>query len=363
MVQTRNAIDNLFNYQDEHIYLPGSSDMFYLKQIGQYYFLTNKRTGKTYNDTGEAPKEEFHSIDVEKYILGLAGGANYVEKKYDFYSTYAEADLADMRDAICVYGAEFHSRFVEDVIEYVFLNLTVGSKDGKYHEFYYKMLYYYDTVGLVLFANSVKEYVYEEYKDYIAEAPQEIEVSRETRQIVNMTMRQLRLPCSWCPDAAKEEYVFSLKNALSRSIGAGKADPAMLPVGHFLRKEVRLFIPSKGWYGDKKYVKPATKWVENPIIVGMNIKSDTGLHVRFKLREPHASKSEKDGRTTKTGVQCGTMSKKVLEKICKDLGAVYTNTAVATMCDAIKTRLLYLELVERYAGSNIKYMYSQFEDA
>jgi hypothetical protein len=297
--------------------------------------------------------------------LGLAGGANYSEKKHDFYTTYAEADLVDMRDAICVYGAEFHSRFVEDVIEYVFLNSTTGTTDSK-HQFYYKMLYYYDTVGLILFASGVKEYVYSTYADYILEPPETAdtaELSRETRQIVNMTMRQLRAPCGWCPDSAKESYAASMKKALSRGTGAGKVDPDFLPVGHFLRKEVRLYVPTRGWYADKKYAKPFTKWAENPIIIGMNTKSDTGLHVRFKLREPHKLKGERDGRTTKTGVQCGTMSKKALEKICKDLGAVYADTAVATMCDAIKTRLLYLELVERYAGSNIKYMYNQFEEA
>ena len=358
-----NIIDSLFNHQDVNIYTPNSPDIYYLQQKEDFYFLVNRRTGNVYSGVDEVDTSKAHSVDIEKYIISMSGGINYPEKRHDFVNTYKDVDLNSMRDAVCTYGAEFHSRFVEDVIEYVFMHLTSGTIDETNHEFYYKMVYYYDTLGLILFASSVKENVYEIYKDYLDETlDTREEISRGTRQITNMMLRQMRImSCDWCPDIAKKEYQTSIQKSLNKTRSA-KVDPDILPVGHFMRPVLRFYHPIDGWYSDDKYVKPSTTWKENPVIIGMNVKSDTGLHIKFKLRAPHKKEvRKKDGRTLKTGVQCNTISKKNLIDICKRIGAVYDNVLVSALCDAIRTRLLYLELVERYAGSNIKYMYNQFE--
>jgi hypothetical protein len=103
--------------------------------------------------------------------------------------------------------------------------------------------------------------------------------------------------------------------------------------------------------------------VENPIIIGYQVKSKTGIHVRFKLRKPiQQIKIYKDARLIEKGSICSTRSKKNLLHICKQLNIkIDEKKSIHVICREIKARLLYLELVERSKGTSIKFFYSHFE--
>ena len=55
------------------------------------------------------------------------------------------------------------------------------------------------------------------------------------------------------------------------------------------------------------------EWKENNIIIGYDVKSETGIYIRFKIRSPiHTIKKFKDTRKIEKGSTCNSKSKNFL---------------------------------------------------
>ena len=86
--------------------------------------------------------------------------------------------------------------------------------------------------------------------------------------------------------------------------------------------------------------------------------------MRFKLRSPVQTRVvQSDARLMEKGSMCATKSKEFLTGLCKKLNIVVEEgVSVAKMCSEISARLMYLELLERSNGTNVKFFYTHFEE-
>jgi hypothetical protein len=251
------------------------------------------------------------------------------------------------------------------------------------------MLYYYDIIGLVIFADTAKEYIFRQYERYLlpskfvekrlkqieerTSSREQVSAERDKQNLLNSIARNIsKSSCEWCPKITKELYTRSLGKSLERFTAVKKSKPSktdikvnadILPIGHLLQKYPRFYTPDKGWFESPEYLVNKTQWVENPIIIGYNVKSKTGIHVRFKLRNPVQSiKIYEDARLIEKGSICSTRSKEFLLQLSKKLQIkADPASSITVLCNQIKARLMYLELMERARGSKLKFFYSHFE--
>lgn len=385
-------LDLLFNPFDKRLSLP-SGDEAAIYQYDKYYmiFPVVENNINLYVDVPyrEIENTEVIEGDVYEYLKKEYLNFNYKETFLIFKKKYNNFPFEQLTGAVCEYGINFHLRLIENCIQYIFDSWTDWSTDKtEFHNFYFKMLYYYDVLGLVIFADTAKGYIYDMYSPYILEHPpekskyeevnklrqsQKIIETRHNRNVLNAMARNIeKSACEWCPQITKELYNKNLKNSLHRfsllkktKKNIVRVNPDLLPIGHFISDAPRFYHPDRGYFESPEYIHMIEEWKENSIIIGYNIKSSTGIHVRFKLRKPiHKLTKHKDSRKTETGTICSTKSKPFLVNLSKQLNIkVKDKQSVSELCNNIKGRLMKLELIERAKGTRIKYFYSHFEKA
>jgi hypothetical protein len=380
-------IDKIFDPMDKRLILPGGQ-FASITQIGDFYILfpVNEKSMQIHIDVPYRNIKNFKATKAHilPYLENASINSNFNDKRNSFYLKYKTTRIEHLSDAVCDYGVDFHVMFVEDCISYIFNSWTDWNiEKSKYHDFYFKMLYYYDIIGLIIFADTAKEFIYNEYNDYILEPTPEqakgvlndknkyYNEDRGKRNLLNALARNIsKSTCDWCPKVTKELYEHSLNKSLHRfslikknQRKLIKVPPENLPIGHFLQKTPRFYHPDRGWFSSPEYLINKIKWVENPIIIGYNVKSKTGIHVRFKLRNPiQQIKIYSDARLIEKGSICSTRSKSSLIHICKKLKVkINSKSSITKICTEIKSRLMYLELIERSRETNLKFFYSHFE--
>jgi hypothetical protein len=185
------------------------------------------------------------------------------------------------------------------------------------HEFYFKMLYYYDLLGLVMWAYTCKPRVFKEYtkyaipvkaKDIKLKALSKYEKRKEelddvspddtsdlaTSGVINMLKSSINKSSNmWIPREFREQYDKTVKESLDLFTGRrkknkyiNKTTALLLPIGHYISKFPKIYHPEKGWSEDPIYVQKEQQFIENDIIVGYDDRSATGVHIRFKIRNP-----------------------------------------------------------------------------
>jgi len=385
-------VDKIFDPMDKRFILSNRS-IGAITQIGDYYMLLPLEDGvlrKHIDMVYRSHIEYDHSyVDIKKYLKQTSNKFNYNTKKHNFKIKYENNQIEQLSEAVCDYGVDFHVMFIEECISYIFNSWTDWSTDkSDFHDFYFKMLYYYDIIGLVIFADSVKEFIFKQYETYLLPSKfmekrkkemedaqynsKQISEERTKINLLNLISRNIsKSSCTWCPQVTKEIYTRSLGDSLERfslikkstSTKIVKIKPNLLPIGHFLQKYPKFYHPNKGWFSSPGYLVNKTKWVENPIIIGYNVKSKTGIHVRFKLRTPVQNiEIHEDARLIEKGSTCSHRSKHFLLELSKKLNIKVDNkSSITVLCNEIKARLMYLELIERSKGTNIKFFYSHFE--
>jgi hypothetical protein len=388
-----NIVDKLFDLVDKRFIMPDRS-ITVITQVGAFYMLLPLE-GNNVKKHVDLPYRNYTSnkmekVNVTKYLENAAANFNYHDKRSSFKKKYCDVPIEKLSDAVCDYGVDFHVRFIEDCIRYIFNIWTDWNMDkSDFHEFYFKMLYYYDIIGMVIFAHTSKEYIFNLYGDYvlptnfIEKRRKEIDLvssnkgkisdERDKQNLINLIARNIsKSSCDWCPQVTKELYEKSLGESLERFSlvkkykkhkNTTKVNPDILPIGHFLQNIPKFYHPDKGWFSSPEYMVEKNQWVENPIIIGYNVKSKTGIHVRFKLRKPvQQIKIHKDARLIEKGSICSTRSKTFLLDLCKKLKIdVDLKAPITKICNEVKVRLMYLELLERSRGSRVKFFYSHFE--
>ena len=88
------------------------------------------------------------------------------------------------------------------------------------------------------------------------------------------------------------------------------------------------------------------------IVIGYDEKSKTGVHVRFKIRNPIQNvKQYKDTRKIEKGSVCNSKSKEYLFDVARQLKIdIPSKLNVGTLCDIIRARLIRNEIEERKIG-------------
>jgi hypothetical protein len=196
------------------------------------------------------------------------------------------------------------------------------------------------------------------------------EFLRQAGKCLKSTIKKSR--CDWLPSDQKRKFYKSLTATIELAHSdaktfAKKGVPAnILPVGHFMKKIPRFYHPESGWYEVPDYVNTTIiRWKENPIIVGYDEKSRTGVHVRFKIRNPIQNVRQfKDTRKIEKGSVCSSKSKEYLFDIARKLKIdIPPKLNVGTLCDIIRARLIKNEIEERKKpDSNIKWFYHYFDN-
>lgn len=400
-----------------------------ISQVGQYYILfpisANGSEIKTPIIDIEMPyrnviSEQGVFIDVMQYLEDRPVLEDYVSKKQRFKTKYLGKTIEEMQGAICDYGADFHQALLEESILYAFQLWTTGfapkppkdSQSESLHDFYFKMLAYYDLIGLIIWASGAKKTVLDRYRTYItkpiklykldiakitasknkdktemeklgivyndemissdtdtSESENELNKSDIVR-ILKSTIKKSR--CDWLPTDQKRKFYKSLTATIELSHNeaktfAKKGIPAnILPIGHFMKKIPRFYHPESGWYEVPDYVNTTIiRWRENPIIIGYDEKSRTGVHVRFKIRNPIQNvKQYKDTRKIEKGSVCSSKSKEYLFDVARQLKIdIPSKLNVGTLCDIIRARLIKNEIEERKKpDSNVKWFYHYFDN-
>lgn len=378
-------MDKIFDPVDKRFVMQNGSTHV-ICQVDQYYMLLplEDDSVRMHIDTPYRTFDESKDtkVSISKYLETASVNFNYNDKREKFYTKYRAVSIEHLTEAVCDYGVDFHIKFIEDCISYVFLCWVDWTTDkSKYHDFYFKMLYYYDIIGLVIFAHTAKEYIYKIYEQYTinVEHPKTTSVKyknngeeRDKINLLNSITRSIsKSTCEWCPQVTKKMYEHSLNKSLERftqlkqhtHVQKIKVPADILPIGHFLQEYPKFFHPERGWFSSPEYLIDKHQWIENPIIIGYHVKSKTGIHVRFKLRNPIQDiKIHKDSRLIEKGSICSTRSKESLLNLCTRLKIpIEKKTSITKICREIQARLMYLELVERSKNSLIKFFYSHFE--
>ena len=398
-------IDRLYDTNDKIITLPGGQDSIIIpiaNDIKQYYILfpVNYDTNEPDIDL-ELPyrvvkQEQQQTINMNNFVKTKRIDFDYDDKKKIFYRRYQDISIDNMENIVCEYGTTFHIKFLEECIEYVFRAWTDPNLEkNTMHEFYFKMLYYYDLLSLVMWAYTTKPKVFKDYtkyaipvkaKDIKLKVLNKYEKRKEeledispddnsdisTSGIINLLKTSLnRTSNIWIPAEFREHYDKTVDESLRLFAGkikknknVNKVSAQLLPIGHYISKFPRIFHPEKGWTEDPTYSQIEENFIENDVIIGYDDRSASGVHIRFKLRPPVQNiKKYKDSRQIMRGTVCKSKSKPELYAIAKKLDIMIPDkTNVEDLCSMIRSKLIRLELKERVKKSKIKWFYWHFED-
>jgi hypothetical protein len=315
------------------------------------------------------------SINIQEYLLYDAK-TNYYEKRDKFIKKWENIDIRNLELSFCDYGTSFHKKFAQECIEYIF-NIWTNPLQSKspYHLFYFKMLYFYDLRKIIIWAHTLSNKEFENYKKwaipYNEKLNEEKDTDKSTSGLINLIKTSINHDkVEWISTGMVNDFNSKIKESLELFEGSKrkkntktKVPANYLPVGHFIGNTPKFYNPDKSekWYNNMSYLEKTKQYKENSIIIGYDDKSKSGLNVKFKLRTPIQNiKQYKDSRQIEKGAVCSTKSKQFLKQISKQLGlkdSDYIKSNIDELCKKIRNRLIYYELKERQKNSNIKYFY------
>jgi hypothetical protein len=332
---------------------------------------------------------------------------SYYQMKYKFYQQFKDIPINQMPTTVELYDLDFHVHLVEDAIRYVFnIYTNADIPFSELHTFYFKMLYFYDRLEMILFADQIEDSKYfEYYKPYITHANIKYGLhtgDNKTRKILEEDYKYnpFLFTSIYYSETEDEPQPFNIgrlneflgKRSESHIAHAKLADmnlntaidhyqlaknakitkvfSNLLPVGHFLTTNLestsfqstvmpKLYIPtSEGGPAQKLWLR-ATDFMtsvlqihekENDILIGYYEKNPFGIDVKFKLRPPmHKIAQYEDSRLIERGSVCSTRHKDDLLIFAKQLqlADITKSSSIKEICMAIKLELMHLEMKER----------------
>jgi len=177
-----NILDKIFNPNDKIINFPNNNQKYVIVPIydnkknefrkQNFYVLLPFNNVNIPKIDIEIPYRinnvnEGLTININSFIQNKKEDFDYDDKKIIFINKWSNISIENMENAICEYGATFHIKLLEECIEYVFNAWTspdIIKSDN--HNFYFKMLYYYDLLQLVIWAYTCKPKIFNNYTKY-----------------------------------------------------------------------------------------------------------------------------------------------------------------------------------------------------
>lgn len=393
-------LDRLFNTDDKFIYNNGINSV--ISVHGEYLILLPydnilyepMKYTELQNRNFKIGREL--KININNFLYKNQNIVNYDDKKKRFYTKWLNTPINELELAVCDFGTDFHKQFLEETIEYIF-NVWTNNKIKKHqmHNFYFKMISYYSMRKIVLWGNNLKANTFNKYSKYmyikdvildkkVNNTKKYLDIKIDNKEkndtsssgILNMLKSSInQSDLNWISTGMRNKCNEELENSLKLFDGIykkkihinkiEKVDAALVPVGHFLSNVPRLYIPELNWYDSPEYLHNDMIYVENNKIIGYDERSEKGIHIRFKIRNPIQNiKQFKDSRLIEKGAVCSTKSKEYLKDVAKIIGIKFTQTKfnVSQLCRDIRTRLIYLELKERMNKTNVKWFYFIYEN-
>lgn len=369
-VENATVQDILFNSVDKRIILYGNIQAV-IKMIGDYLIAFPLVDGNVHIGVDNPYRNVNNSCDkylnISMFMKNLMSKKMYEDTKIEFMEKYGKVPFNDMGKVLGEFNMDFHIKFTEEIIENIYNIWTnQGTKISKvYGEFYFKMLYFYDSNSIIAWMDSVSDQIREMY-DFtrnISEnkmLPDKVDESARGR-LTQLTRKLESSGCSWCPSTTLNRFNKAIEKSKTFLTNRENASEDMIPIGHYLEEQPKFFHPQRGWI---IVPEPKKKWVENDIVIGFDSRSVNNIFTKFKLRNPsHKIKSQSDARLMERGMLCSSKYKKYLFSLAEKIGIedIKHNSNTNSICNEIRSRLIFLELTERAKGSDIKYFYNQHE--
>lgn len=360
------ALDSLIYKQDHQVFKPvfmdneiiHINDSYYtIVHYDEFYYLANYdiENKEILIDVESYSRQSFqlkpNNYSIKEYIFHDSRN-NYVNKKERFINQWTIIDIKNMKGAIYSFGAEFHSRFIEEVISDIFLYYTKG-KSTKNISFYLKMLEYYELFNIIAYVGNAKKQIAKKFENLVTYAGIKQDNS------ANLIKEKIAASSpTWISTGMVKKYNDRINYKVK-----GKVRADYLPIGHFFSEQPRFFI-NGAWITCPEYFN-SSEFKENDFLIGYEERSDSYMDIKFKIRSPiHHIKKHADQRLIERGSGCTTKNKKELIAICNKLNIKHTDrNSTHDLCDRIKMELMYREMKARSSGSNIKWFYMFFENA
>jgi len=377
-------IDNLFNPDEKFIY-DTNNNLNIIVYINKYYllipYIKEKNALNFYdninvdldilyrNNIYTAKKE----IDLNDYINNTNINNFTIIKKY-FINKYYNVQIDNLFEIITEYDYDFHLQLIEEIVEYFFnLYTDINYQKDINHDFYLKVLYFYNKFNIIIFANKLDNDLVDIYGKYIISTKNltfTVSDDNYTNYNYNNLVSSLEDEYSMINQDKNVNLQFSYynkainesNNYLNTKTKNIKIFDYLLPIGHIFGKEFRFYNPAKYWFTKLNYNVIKMKFVDNNIIIGYLEKTNVGFDIVFKLKFPNIGKI-KDQRQIQTGLNCLNMDKPDLYKICKLLNIDISKikNRKTNICNLIKFTLIKKELEERKKKSNVRYFYWYWE--
>ena len=387
-----NIINKLFDTNDKIIILPGNQRSV-ITQVGIYYIMFP--LDELNNEPIKVAELQYRinkykksvSIDIKSFLESGHSLIQYTDKRDRFYNKWNNVSIEKLEMAVCDFGTDFHITFLEECVEYIF-NVWTNPKIKKsiMHAFYFKMINYYDLRNLVIWGHTIKQYIAKKYDKYLLPVTKKIKKTNiqkledintkgedmSSSGLINLLKSSInKSDINWVTSGLIKQFETNLSNSLNLFDGnykkqlksALKVDADLVPVGHFLNYIPKFYTPENGWFESPEYLTNTDNYIENDLIVGYDERSKTGVHTRFKVRNPIQNiKQFKDSRLIEKGSVCSSKSKIYLKEIAEKLGIKLKGKInVSNLCNDIRTKLIYFELKERVSKTKKKFFYFIYE--
>ena len=384
-------IDNLFNSNEKFI-IDMNHNMNVILYINNFYILIplnnyiknnnsvydNVEYDIIYNTFEYIPEKK---ININKLIEEDINLNNYDFIKEQFIKKYQEKNINKLINIIYEYDYKFHLQLIEEIIEY-FFNLYTNNdyKIHINHDFYLKLLYFYNKFNIIIFANKIDQDLQELYGKYILSTKlMNFTISNNESDNYNYNNLLVQLSSeSQSTSYNDNQFYFNFYNQAVTEVTDYltkrkktsqkynlKIFDYLLPIGHVYDEKIKFYHPMKYWFNKLDYNKLNIDFKENNIIIGYLEKTKLGFDIAFKLRKPISNNSnkKKDLRNIETGLNCLNKDKNDLIQLCKKLNINLDKIKLRknTLCNLIKNELIYRELEERKKMSTIKYFYFYWE--
>lgn len=305
-------LDNLFNSNEKFI-IDLNNNINIIYYIDEYYILLpyNNETNTTildyeimYQNNKYLKEIKINLNDILNEDLDIN---NYDTIKQYLINKYQKININNLVNIIYEFDSKFHLQLIEEIIEY-FFNLYTNPKyeTNLYHDFYLKLLYFYNKFNIIIFANKLDKDLKELYSKFIIPTNLvNFTISSDANDNYNYTNLINSLTSeseSSDPNNQQnnEELTFKFYNKavnetndflLSKNKKL-KIFDYLLPIGHIYETKFKFYHPSKYWFNKLDYNSLKINYVENKQIIGYLEKSNSGFEITFKLREPNINKKK-----------------------------------------------------------------------
>lgn len=312
---------SLINPADKFVY---KGDIkHYIQKIGEYYVAMPWGSYDINAFNYEPKLSSVVEVSVSAWLEENKDRQIYESQKAAFIAQYKNVEYDKIFIVLGAYDAEFYNNLIRDIIVWYIDDVAI---EPDVEEFYFNLLTLMeDLAGTIKIGDVLK------YKDI-------------AKKITN---RELVY-------ADGEKFKSQLKEDS--------------PIGYLVEDSIMIY-DSPNWIKVSKIaMNLQSQFKENDVVVGYFDKLSQGMKFKYRMPVQHilaerSNKREKaDARLLERGMVCETRPKETLIELAAALKIDISRIRIKNICEAIKFRLLELELEERKKRSRVKYFYMWYEN-